>query len=447
MQIYENSRNPVLPLEHHFPDCEAHVFSDGKLYVYGSYDAYDTAYCSDILRVVSTADMKKWEIHDVAFRGEQAVWSHDPNAPRSKGIDWSKPSPFLKKMQEDNAKKAKEEPKKVTKEENVPKVMLFAPDAIEKDGKYYLYFCMSDDSEGVAVSDSPIGPFAEAKRLECGGIDPAIFVDKDGQAYYYWGQIYGKGAKLNGDMLSIDQGSIVDDIITEEKHCFHEGSSMRRRGDWYYFVFCDMERGRPTSLGYAMSRSPLGPFEYKGIIVDNTGCDPETWNNHGSIEEVNGQWYVFYHRSSRNSNMHRRLCIEPITFNEDGTINEVKMTSQGAGEPFATGEAIHAWHQCGMTGKAYLMPGGDGERMVNISEGDTALFRYVKSDAPYTKAKVKASGCGRVRIMLDDAEVGCAKLEGGAAEIALCDAGSGTRTLKLVFEEADGLEFDSITLE
>ena len=78
--------------------------------------------------------------------------------------------------------------------------LLFAPDCIEKDGKYYLYFCMTDDSEGVAVSDRPEGPFTDPVQLPCGGIDPAIFIDDDGQAYYYWGQLF-HGVKLNEDMI------------------------------------------------------------------------------------------------------------------------------------------------------------------------------------------------------------------------------------------------------
>ena len=109
---------------------------------------------------------------------------------------------------------------------------------------------------------------------------------------------------------------------------------MRKIGDTYYYIFADVERGRPTALGYATSDSPLGPFTYRGIIIDNADCDPDSWNNHGSIACFNGQWIVCYHRSSRNSRMNRRLCMEKIRILEDGTIPEVKMTSQGLGDPF-----------------------------------------------------------------------------------------------------------------
>lgn len=103
--------------------------------------------------------------------------------------------------------------------------LLFAPDCIYRNGKYYLYFCMPDDSEGVAVSDKPEGPFQSPVQLPCGGIDPAIFIDDDGQAYFYWGQLFSHGVKLNEDMVSFERENIVDDLVTEENHYFHEGSS------------------------------------------------------------------------------------------------------------------------------------------------------------------------------------------------------------------------------
>lgn len=445
MQKYENMRNPLMPLKHHFPDCEPHVFSDGRLYLYGSYDAYDTTYCSEVLRVCATSDMRTWEVHDVAFTADDAFWCHDPNVPKEKGFDFSNPSPFMKKRMSEPRKAPIREKEK----ENPPKLMLYAPDAIEKDGKYYLYFCLNDQSEGVAVSDSPTGPFKNPVKLACGGIDPAIFIDDDGQAYYYWGQIHSKAAKLKPGMTEIDQSTVVDNLVTEEEHFFHEGSSMRKRGDTYYLIYCDIQRGKATSLGYATSKNPLGPFEYQGIIIDNDGCDPETWNNHGSIEEVNGQWYVFYHRSSRASELHRRVCCEPIFFNEDGTINEVIMTSQGAGEPFGPGEVINAWRACGLAGNSYLMLNGDetDERLTNIGDGDSAIFRYVKSDAPFTRAQISADGKGIIRIYLDDQEAGSVQLDGSGS--AQCDlkAEAGQHTLKLAFDNPEKLELHAITLD
>lgn len=301
MREFSNRRNPILPLEYHVPDSEGHVMPDGKLYVYGSFDDREDVYCSEKYHVVSTADMEHWIIHEESLNGNQIPWFNNPVAPKYPGIDWSHPTPFIQKMIQrdlENGVDMKAKFEEAEKEEKEKPALLFAPDCLERNGKYYLYFCMPDDSEGVAMSDRPEGPFTNPIQLPCGGIDPAIFIDDDGQAYYYWGQLFSHGVKLNEDMISFNRDEIVDDLVTEEEHFFHEGSSMRKIGDTYYYVYADMERGKPTSLGYSTSKSPMGPFTYRGIIIDNDGCDPASWNNHGSIECVNGQWYVFYHRCS-----------------------------------------------------------------------------------------------------------------------------------------------------
>lgn len=145
---------------------------------------------------------------------------------------------------------------------------LGVPDCIHRNGKYYLYFCMGEGIEGVAVSDYPWGPFLNPQPIEGANrdsIDPAIFVDEDGQAYYYWGQFHLRGARMNEDMLTLDPQSIDRCIIDEKWHGFHEGSSMRKRNGLYYLVYADISRGRPACLGYSVSKSPLGPFEKRKI--------------------------------------------------------------------------------------------------------------------------------------------------------------------------------------
>ncbi|HHV11079.1 MAG TPA: family 43 glycosylhydrolase [Clostridiales bacterium] len=448
---FKNTRNPILPLEYHVPDGEAHVMPDGRLYVYGSFDDRADVYCSEKYHVVSTPDMEEWTIHDISFEGKDVPWFGDPNAPKYQGIDWTKPTPFIQKMLA-NMDMAQEKEKFEQKDEAKKPAILFAPDCIYRDGKYYLYFCMPDDSEGVAVSDSPEGPFKNPIQLPCGGIDPAIFIDDDGQAYYYWGQLFSHGVKMNEDMVSLDKTQIVHDLVTEEEHYFHEGSSMRKIGDTYYYVYADMERGKPTSLGYATSKSPLGPFTYRGIIIDNDGCDPASWNNHGSIECVNGRWYVFYHRSSRATQQYRRLCIEQITILEDGSIPEVKMTSQGPGGPFGAGEAIYGYQACGLTGKAYIDADGEGsEWLTNISDGDTAVFRYVQAEKGFQEAVFHTQGSGGIRILLDDMEVGIAKIQENGYHTIKLDCGAADRKqilqeLKLVFEDVKELKLVSVVL-
>ena len=460
---FNNQRNPILPLEYHIPDSEGHVMPDGKLYIYGSYDDREDVYCSEKYHVVSTPDMKEWTIHEESLHGKQIPWFGDPDAPKYPGIDWSHPTPFIQKMIQrdlENGVDMKAKFEEEAKEEKEKPALLFAPDCLEKDGKYYLYFCMPDDSEGVAVSDKPEGPFEHPVQLPCGGIDPAIFIDDDGQAYFYWGQLFSHGVKLNPDMISFDRETIVDDLVTEEEHFFHEGSSMRKIGENYYYVYADMERGKPTSLGYSMSKSPLGPFEYKGIIIDNDGCDPASWNNHGSIECVDGQWYVFYHRCSQGVQQHRRLCIEKIQILEDGTIPEVKMTSQGVGEPFGPGETILGYQACEMSGTVYIGLNWNTatkekypELLTNISVGDKIIFRYVKKEEDWNAVSISYRGSGTIAVKLNGetvAEVEAKENSEKAGKNVVTQelsAEAGEYELELEIREADRLEILDVTMK
>ena len=321
---------PFIEIDSNIPDGEAHVMPDGRLYIYGSKDEYDGAWCSERYIVIHTSDMEHWTESGTSFSVDDVPWacepadlsylddvkSYDELPPEIStfvpGIARIMPIQLFIKILKGVLRRLQQ------------KKMLYAPDCICRNGRYYLYFCLSDNTEGVAVSDSPTGPFTGAVRLPVRGIDPAVFIDDDGQAYYYWGQFSSCGAKLNDDMMSIDEASIVRGLVTDREHHFHEGSSMRKRGDIYYYVFADISGGRPTSLGYATSKSPLGPFKYQGVIVDNIPLNPKSWNNHGSIEEVNGKWYVFFHVSTKGKYM-RRACIAPIEFDENGMIRQVRL--------------------------------------------------------------------------------------------------------------------------
>ena len=448
MLTFKNVRNPILPLSVHVPDSEAHVMPDGKLYIYGSYDLLEDVYCSEEYHVVSTPDMMHWTVHDTALEGKDVPWFNDPNAPKYPGIDWTHPTPFILKMIQRDMESGKDMKAEFEKNADKPKPpLLFAPDCLEKDGKYYLYFCMPDDSEGVAVSNRPEGPFDQISRLPIGGIDPAIFIDRDGSAYYYWGQLFSHGVKLNADMRSFDPAAVTDDLVTEEEHFFHEGSSMRRINDTYYYVYADMERGKPTSLGYSTAPAPLGPFTYRGIIIDNDGCDPASWNNHGSIECFNGQWYVFYHRCSRGMQQHRRLCVERITVMPDGSIPEVKMTSQGLGEPFAPGEALYGYQACGVTGSCFIGLGGPfEEELTEIAAGDTAACRYVKSENNYCSAELECIGSGKIELLFNGCSAGTIEIRDGVQQNNAIHAPAGEYELCLRFLEADDLRVRKLTL-
>lgn len=427
-----------MPVNIHIPDGEAHMMPDGKLYIYGSFDKSDNSYCSEEYYVISTPDMEHWTIHGVSLRGEEIPWFHNPEGPGYQGNDWANPTPFMQKILKES-NQSKDTPEQVEKKSK--RAVLYAPDCAYQNGKYYLFFCMEDESEGVAVSDTPQGPFQNPVQLPCGGIDPAIFIDDDGQAYYYWGQFCAHGVKLKPDMMSFYPEDAADNLVTETEHYFHEGSSVRKIGDTYYYVYADMERGKPTALGYATGKSPLGPFTYRGIIIDNAGCDPKSWNNHGSIECVNGQWYVFYHRSSRGTKYFRRLCIEPITIQADGTIREVVMTSQGPGEPFGTGEKIKAYQACELCGYVYLDEDEIyGETLTNIQDGDEAVFRYVKKEEDYEHIYLNCAGSGNIEVFFNGEIAGTAEVKNGIQTTDKIYMKRGEYELRLRFQNVDGLE-------
>ena len=359
-------QNPIVPPGVYLADPEGHQWKDGKLYLYVSRDESPDYYCSWSYDLLSTSDLKNWKITKNAFA------SKGPNdqVPYSDGE-------------------------------------LYASDAAYKNGKYYLYYSMRDAiDEGVAVSDSPDGPFKNGQPMKgISQIDPAVFVDDDGQAYLYWGQFSAKGAKLKDNMLEVDTTTIVDGLVTEKDHFFHEGSSMRKRNGIYYMVYAHLRKGRPTCIGYATSKSPLGPFKYGGVIVDNAGCDPESWNNHGSICEFNGQWYVLYHRTTNGARSMRKACMDPITFNEDGSINEVEMTSQGAGDPLNAFDKTGAERACLLWGNTRIrLCAPDNEELSGIQNENYAVYKYLDfgDGADSFTVDVTPKAGGKIEVWIDN---------------------------------------------
>lgn len=379
------SQNPICPIGYYIADPTARVWEDGNMYVYGSTDDGLDHWCSHKYDVLFSEDLGLWNIVENIFatRGEfDAVKETD--------------------------------------------AFLFAPDIAYRNKKYYLYFCTPDErySEGVAVSSSPFGKFNDACKLKTSiynQIDPTIFVDEDGQAYYYWGQGSLKCTKMDDSMMKIDSTSIIDNIITKEEHFFHEGAFVFKRNGIYYIVYADESRhgNSPTCLGYATSNSPVGPFKYRGVIIDNFGCDPKNWNNHGSVAEYKGQWYVFYHRSSHNSKVMRRACIEPIFFNNDGTIDEVEMTSQGAGKPIDAFVKIDAERACLLSGTCFIqLIEPHNEAICGVKNGDGVTYKYIdfSRNASMFTARVCPNQKAKINIRLNDstgAIIGCLNITEG----------------------------------
>ncbi|WP_343329608.1 family 43 glycosylhydrolase [Polaribacter staleyi] len=371
--LYIAAQNPIVPAGVFIADPEAHVWDDGRLYIYGSKDESSDYWCSHNHHVLSTNNLTDWTMDENVFSSKG---KNDQVAYNDK--------------------------------------LLFAPDCAYNNGKYYMYYCSPKGSTktketGVAVSDFPNGPFKKGIRIQgVNEIDPAVLMDDDGQGYLYYGQGNPQVAKLKSNLLEIDQSTNQKLLDSLGNKYFHEGSSIRKIGKKYYFVFADESRkGRPTCLGYAISDSPMGPFTYKGVIIDNYGSDPKVWNNHGSIEKFNGQWYVFYHRSTHNTQRFRKVCVEPIQINRDGTINEVEMTSQGAGKPLKATKIIEAEWACGLTGNVYITSNKEAdsaiEQLSEIKNNDTAVFKYIDFNKKLKKFKIKTFNAlgGLIEVRID----------------------------------------------
>jgi len=376
--------NPLLPPNVCVPDVEAHESPDGSLYLYGSWDLKrHSSYCSQYYHVFSSNDLRHWTDHGVSFDG--------------RGVTFSK-------------KESK----------------LYAPDCLYKNGWYNLFFCMSDKTEGIARSRSPWGPFTDAKPVvgaDKKQIDPAVFMDDDGTTYFFWGQYSLMGAKLTADLEAIDPSTLTQGIITNKVHGFHEGSSIRKRNGIYYLSYTDESRHqRASCIGYATSRSPLGPYTKGGIVIDNFGCDPATWNNHGSISQYRGKWYIFYHRSSQGTKFSRRVCAEPIAFGEDGSIAEVEMTTQGLGDPIPSRMRLAAYRACALTGSVCskaIPDNAEMDELANIGENDSAGYRYLSFDGTERFFDLHVgtpSDAGSVEVCLDSP---------GGPVIATCQLESG----------------------
>ena len=340
--------NPYLPEGEYIPDNEPKVFGD-RVYVYGSHDRCGSGrYCP----------------------GDYVVWS----APVSDLSAWSNPGLAYPRRGVRNRLGLR---------------CMWAPDCVQgADGKFYLYYCFDFDNRTcVAVSEKPDGPFRflgyvrhpdgtlygqGPKDIMC--FDPAAFVDDDGQAYLYSGysanedlkkMLNGRGIKnvdgtggqvvrLEKDMLTVrgEPRMLIPGYKNSagtgfEGHEMYEASSLRKIGGKYYFIYSSR---LSHELAYAVSDRPDGGFRFGGAIISNGDIGYQGraekdalnyWGNvHGSIAQIGGQWYVFYHRQTNKNEQTRQGCAEPIEILADGSIPMVEMTSQGLrGKPLpGTGE-------------------------------------------------------------------------------------------------------------
>ncbi len=298
--INVNAQNPIIR-DQFSADPTARVFN-GKVYLYPSHDILGKEgqgrpnwFCMEDYHVFSSENLTDWTDHGMIVS--------------QTSVPWANPKGFS----------------------------MWAPDCVERNGKYYFYFPTAPDSTygkgfaiGVAVSDKPEGPYfpqpTPIKNVH--GIDPNVFIDKDGQAYLYWsgGNIY--GAKLQNNMLELaSEPAILNDL---PKKGLKEGPFLFERNGVYYLTYPHVQ-DKTECLEYAIGNSPLGPFKVTGVIMDEspTGC----WTNHHSFVNYKNHWYLFYHHNdySPKFDKNRSVRIDSMFFNTDGTIQKVIPTLRGVG--------------------------------------------------------------------------------------------------------------------
>lgn len=371
--------NPYLPGWEYIPDGEPRVFGE-RIYVYGSHDRKDSIdFCDYKLKVWSAplSDPNKWVCHGDIFRTKDGADSPSD-------VDWTDQ-------------------------------LLFAPDVVERAGKYYLYAYIVNAKGCVAVADRPEGPFKLLSRYEYDipnhydngtFIDPGVLVDDDGRVYIYCGYQGSYMCELKDNMYEVVPGSYKLDIIpTAEPHRFFEACSPRKINGTYYLIYSPQ---RGSCLDYATSDSPTGPFTYRGTIIDN-GIDFPGGNDHGSVCCINGQWYIFYHRMTNGTIMSRRGCVERIEILPDGTIPQVEMTSLGFEESLNPYQVTPAETACVLKGGCYITETNVFERPVtNITDGCVMGWKYFDFGEDFSsktmQVRLKVRGCGsrgRIRILLD----------------------------------------------
>lgn len=290
------AQNPIVQTS--YTADPAPMVYNGKVYLYTSHDENESSwFVMNDWKLYTTEDMVNWTDHG-------SVMSY-------KDFSWAK-------------------------------MNAWAGQCIERNGKFFWYVPITSKdgkgSIGVAVADSPYGPFKDplGKPLisnSIADIDPTVFVDDDGQAYMVWGNPGCYYVKLNEDMVSYE-GAIKQFPNTIESFGKREGNPDRptnyeegpwlyKRNDLYYMLFA--AGPIPEHIGYSISKSPLGSWKYGGVVMPTQGG---SFTNHPGIIDFKGKTYFFYHNGalSGGGGFTRSVCVEEVKFNKDGSIVQMNMT-------------------------------------------------------------------------------------------------------------------------
>lgn len=315
------AQNPII--NHQFSaDPTARVFN-GRIYLFPSHDIISPVepekkwFSMADYHVFSSDNLTDWTDHGVILSQEQ--------------VPWGNPKAYS----------------------------MWAPDCVEKDGKYYFFFPdapkpLATDKDGrsrgfgvgVAVADHPYGPYRPEPNSIKGiaGIDPCVLQASNGENVIFWGGGGLRMARLKDNLTELADEELQNPVegphgmklyghaVEGLPEGFKEGPFAFERNGKFYLTYPWVRKENGTEcLAYAMSDKPMGPYEYKGIIMKehDNGC----WTNHHSIVEYKGQWYLFYHNNAYSPwfDKNRSVCADSLFFNPDGTIQEVKPTLRGIG--------------------------------------------------------------------------------------------------------------------
>lgn len=474
--------NPYMPLWEHVPDGEPRVFEykgEKRVYLYGSHDTLKTEYCGtdQVVWSAPVSDLTNWKCHGVCY-------------------------------------------------ESTDGSILYAPDVVQKGDTFYMYAAEKKGScIVVATSKNPAGPFTNPVKTEL-GFDPGVLVDDDGRIYVYWGFCKQYCAELNDDMISIKEGTIHENVIKhsitpwspddgmdDPQDAFFEASSPRKVFGKYVYIYSKRYYTKQPQLGvyedcngflsYKYSDKPLEDYKEGGDISLNGGellTNPDgtksmsyRWgNNHGSLMNIEGQWYIFYHRQIGIDEYSRQAMIEPvdvamdkngrifigkITYKDGEPVASVpvEMTSQGAHiNGLDAHKIISAGYAChiyggkkggpnGGAGGAYIKPVYEKDDnisspIVDITSKLTVGFRYLQFGAISAKsvtAKITAMEDLTVNVRVDDYQgkiIATGNMKKGDKEFkAAINSGLiGKRAIYFEFlSKSDNViaEFDSFTFD
>ncbi|MCL1882916.1 MAG: family 43 glycosylhydrolase [Defluviitaleaceae bacterium] len=407
--------NPYLPNHEYIPDGEPRVFGE-RVYIYGSHDnAGSDKFCDYKLKVWSASvnDLNNWQCHGDIF----------------------------------HTKADRDHPADIDRETHD----LYAPDVVEKDGKYYLYAYLMGAKGCVAVSERPEGPFKliseykynipEGEEDYCNNgwfIDPGTLVDDDGRVYVYCGFQRSWMVEVNAEnMYEVIDGTYINHIIPlDAPFNFFEACSPRKIGDTYYMIYSP---NPGSQLVYATSKSPRGPFEYGGIIVDN-GADFPGGNNHGSICKIGNEWYIFYHRMTNGTIMSRRACVERIKITPDGKIPQVEMTSLGFEKSLSPYKTTPADIACVLKGGCIITEKDIFTRpIINITNDCIIGYKYFDFGDDFSSktmeffADIKGMGMNsQIHINID-------AYDESGTEIGVCKIGLGDGIYSSVIKNVTGV--------